>query len=64
AYLPWVEKMRPQDRLVIRRGAGSPPDIPELEWNYTVTNTWCGRLPADGKQAAKNSSQSQNSNEQ
>ena len=45
AYAPWVEKMRPADRLVIRGGAGAKPAIPELEWHYAVTGTWVGRLP-------------------
>jgi hypothetical protein len=45
AYAPWVEKMRPEDRLVIRGGRGSPPNIPQLEWNYGVSDIWIGRLP-------------------
>jgi hypothetical protein len=45
AYRPWVEKMKPADRLVIRSGRNAPPNIPELEWNYGVTGIWIGRLP-------------------
>jgi hypothetical protein len=45
AYAPWVEKMRPEDRLAIRGGRGSPPNIPQLEWNYGVSGIWIGRLP-------------------
>ncbi len=45
AYGPWVEKMRPADRLVIRGGRGGPPNIPQLEWNYGVSGIWIGRLP-------------------
>jgi hypothetical protein len=45
AYEPWVEKMRPQDRLVIRGGRGSPPNIPQLEWEYGVSGIWIGRSP-------------------
>ena len=45
AYAPWVKKMRPADRLVIRGGRGSPPNIPQLEWNYGVSGIWIGRLP-------------------
>ncbi len=45
AYAPWVEKMRPADRLVMRGGRGSPPNIPQLEWNYGVSGIWIGRLP-------------------
>jgi len=45
AYAPWVEKMRPADRLVIFSGRSNPPNIPQLEWNYGVSGTWIGRLP-------------------
>jgi hypothetical protein len=45
AYKPWVDKMRPADRLVIRGGRGSPPNIPQLEWEYGVSGIWIGRLP-------------------
>lgn len=45
AYEPWVKKMRPQDRMVIRASAGDKPKIAGLDWYYAVTNTWIGRLP-------------------
>jgi hypothetical protein len=45
AYQPWVDKMRPQDRLVMRGGRGEQPGIPQLEWNYGVSGIWIGRLP-------------------
>jgi hypothetical protein len=45
AYEPWVEKMRPADRLVMRGGRGSPPNIPQLEWEYGVSGIWLGRVP-------------------
>jgi hypothetical protein len=45
AYEPWVKKMRPEDRLVIRGGRGSPPNIPQLEWEYGVSGIWIGRSP-------------------
>lgn len=45
AYLPWVKKMKPADRLMIHGGRGSPPNIPQLEWNYGVSDIWIGRLP-------------------
>jgi hypothetical protein len=45
AYQPWVEKMRPQDRLVIAGGAGERPNIPQLEWARPAGNYWIGRLP-------------------
>src|SRR5665213_3936099 len=45
AYTPWLLKMNLADRLVIRGGRGSPPSIPQLEWNYGVSGIWIGRLP-------------------
>jgi hypothetical protein len=43
-YKPWVNKMRPQDRLAIRSAAR--PNIPELEWKeVTVHGLWIGRRP-------------------
>ena len=45
AYEPWVEKMKPADRLVIRGTKGERPNIPQLEWDYGVTGIWIGRLP-------------------
>jgi len=45
AYKPWVEKMRPADRLVIRGGSANAPSIPQLEWNHGVGDIWLGRLP-------------------
>jgi hypothetical protein len=43
AYLPWVEKMRPEDRLALR-GTFGPPPLPQLEWKYAC-DLWIGRLP-------------------
>jgi hypothetical protein len=45
AYEPWVEKMRPADRMILRASGGKPPDIPELEWHYAASGLWIGRLP-------------------
>ena len=45
AYAPWVEKMKPADRLVIRGSGGASPNISKLEWNYGVSGLWIGRLP-------------------
>lgn len=45
AYAPWLLKMKPQDRLVIRGGRSSPPPIPQLEWKYGVSGIWVGRTP-------------------
>jgi len=47
AYKPWVDKMRPEDRLVVRGSGGDRPNIPQLEWNHGVGNYWIGRLPRD-----------------
>ena len=45
AYEPWVKKMRSEDRLVIRGGKGSPPNLPQFEWEYGVSGIWIGRTP-------------------
>lgn len=45
AYQPWVQKMRPQDRLVIEGAAGERPNIPQLEWSRPAGDYWIGRLP-------------------
>jgi len=46
AYEPWVKKMRPADRMILRASsAGGPPDIPELEWHYAASGLWIGRQP-------------------
>jgi hypothetical protein len=52
AYGPWVKKMKPADRLVLRRLVSEAPNIPGLEWHYAATGTWVGRLPR-GQKAAK-----------
>jgi hypothetical protein len=43
AYLPWVQKMRPEDRLAIFGNAR--PNIPQLEWLNAGQYIWIGRLP-------------------
>jgi hypothetical protein len=45
AYQPWVDKMRPPDRLVMRGGRSAPPNVPQLEWEYGVSGIWIGRVP-------------------
>jgi hypothetical protein len=45
SYEPWVAKMRPADRLILRNSSRQPPAIPELEWLNPVKDTWIGRLP-------------------
>jgi hypothetical protein len=52
AYEPWVKKMKPADRLVIRGGRSSPPNIPQLDWNYGVSGIWIGRVPGHPKGGA------------
>jgi len=42
-YEPWVQKMRPIDRLVIY--SPSRPDLPQLQWHHAVGDIWIGRLP-------------------
>ena len=43
SFEPWVKKMRPEDRLILRRT--SMPLIKELEWNNILAGIWIGRLP-------------------
>ena len=45
ALQPWVEKMKPADRLVVRGGFDAPPNIPQLEWGYGTGGLWIGRRP-------------------
>jgi hypothetical protein len=49
AYVPWVEKMKPADRLITHGGNGERPNIPQLEWCYGVTGTWIGCTPREVK---------------
>ncbi|HEY1662498.1 MAG TPA: hypothetical protein VGI03_08775 [Verrucomicrobiae bacterium] len=43
ALEPWVQRMRPQDRMIIR--GGDPSQISELEWHNAGSGLWVGRLP-------------------
>ena len=43
-YQPWVTKMAPADRLILRRRGPVQPDLPDLEWKYVAKDTWSGRL--------------------
>lgn len=43
SYKPWINKMRPQDRLEVPGAA--PPPMPELEWHAGAKNLWIGRKP-------------------
>ncbi len=53
---PWVEKMRPEDRLVLMRSRSSQPNIPQLEWKYAAYNTWVGRRPRAAEESPAESS--------
>jgi hypothetical protein len=44
ATAPWVNRMHPEDRLVLRGPPGREPAIPQLEWYYAADQTWVGRL--------------------
>jgi hypothetical protein len=44
ALEPWVRKMRPEDRMVIRDPRGIPP-WRWLEWHAVGDHLWSGRLP-------------------
>ena len=44
SFRPWIEKMRPEDRLVITADPGEAPKIPELEWRDMGSGFWFGRL--------------------
>ena len=43
AFQPWVNKMRPEDRLALE--APMEPVLAPLEWKRAVGSLWIGRLP-------------------
>jgi hypothetical protein len=48
AYEPWIMKMRPEDRLILRASISHitrQPNLPPLEWFFTANDYWIGRLP-------------------
>jgi hypothetical protein len=51
-FLPWVQRMRPEDRLFVVHLADMPPDIPALEWHPLLQGLWSGRLPRSATPAA------------
>ena len=63
AYDPWVKKMRPEDRLVIRGISSVKPSIPKLEWAYVIHRTWIGRLPKEKPPAASEKKNEENKQE-
>jgi hypothetical protein len=44
ACAPWLERMTPKDRLVLRGPINNYPSIPKLEWHYAAQDLWVGRL--------------------
>jgi hypothetical protein len=52
AYEPWVKKMQPADRLVMRAGKNERPGIAGLEWDYAVPGIWIGRTPRTNSPSA------------
>jgi hypothetical protein len=46
-YEPWVKRMLLADRLAIRGDQGTPPAIPQLEWKFSASGVWFGRVPGD-----------------
>lgn len=48
-FEPWVKKMKPGDRLIIRGSPDSQPKITGLEWHYIALNIWSGNKPKEPK---------------
>jgi hypothetical protein len=44
-YVPWIDKMRQADRMVVYIPGRWMPAIDRLEWHYMGRDTWFGRLP-------------------
>ncbi len=49
-FAPWVEKMKPEDRLIIHNTPAKAPEIEGLDWHLTTGDIWIGRLPRDPKE--------------
>ncbi len=45
AYEPWVDKMKPADRLVVHDDSGVAATLRQLEWNCEIPGFCIGRLP-------------------
>ena len=45
ALIPWIERMRPADRLIMHMESPRPPPLPMLRWRSFGSNLWVGRLP-------------------
>ncbi|MBL7072119.1 MAG: hypothetical protein ISS26_08155, partial [Candidatus Omnitrophica bacterium] len=52
AFEPWVKKMDPGDRLILKRSFALEPNIPGLEWHYAASDIWIGR-PYPNKERKK-----------
>lgn len=59
SFAPWVEKMRPEDRLIINHSPDSPPKIMGLEWHLVTGNVWSGRLPRNTDKKAEEQNNTQ-----
>jgi hypothetical protein len=55
-YQPWIDKMRPCDRMLILTNGKIKPVLDKLEWRYVSHNTWFGRLPRAATAAAAGTS--------
>lgn len=53
SYTPWVQKMKPADRLIMRGGYSQTPKVPDLDWAYAGSNTWIGRKPRPAPSAPR-----------
>jgi hypothetical protein len=45
SFKPWVDKMRPQDRLLLTATRSPANVVPGLEWVWFQRTTWVGRKP-------------------
>ena len=46
AFLPWVAKLTPADRIAVARPGGPRPAIPGLEWTEAFSGLWLGKKSA------------------
>ena len=44
-FEPWVKKMKPEDRLIVRHGKTISPTLLGLQWRHITRGIWIGRLP-------------------
>jgi hypothetical protein len=48
AYVPWLARLQPQDRLYVQYRSNTAPPVPGLEWYQPTFTIWAGRLPRPG----------------